>query len=41
MFSYFQLFQTGDRTPVDDFPSNTYEEKNWPNGYGHLTQVNK
>lgn len=38
-FSDFQLFRHGDRTPADAYPTDEYQEKYWPQGFGQLTQV--
>lgn len=29
---FFQLYRHGDRTPIQTFPSDPYQEKDWPNG---------
>ncbi|XP_071832525.1 prostatic acid phosphatase-like isoform X2 [Apostichopus japonicus] len=33
------LFRHGDRTPADAYPTDEYQEKDWPQGFGQLTQV--
>lgn len=31
------LYRHGDRTPIQTFPSDPYQEQDWPNGFGQLT----
>ncbi|GCB74855.1 hypothetical protein scyTo_0020272 [Scyliorhinus torazame] len=33
------IYRHGDRSPVHGYPTDPYTEKDWPQGYGQLTQV--
>uniref|UniRef100_A0A8D0H8N2 acid phosphatase n=1 Tax=Sphenodon punctatus TaxID=8508 RepID=A0A8D0H8N2_SPHPU len=33
------VFRHGDRTPFENFPTNLYNESDWPQGFGQLTKI--
>lgn len=40
LFSHhWQLYRHGDRSPIKAYPTDPYQEKDWPQGFGQLSQV--